>query len=130
MLARPRVILRGFLLQPQDANGFQNAQGAHAVHVSGVFGALKADSHMALRAQVVDLIRLRFLNDAGEVAAVAQVAIVQLEAGVVDVWVLVDVVYPLRVKGTGPALDAVHDVAFFQQEFGEITAVLAGDAGD
>lgn len=26
--------------------------------------------------------------------------------------------------------DAVHDIAFFQQILGEISAVLAGDAGD
>jgi len=28
------------------------------------------------------------------------------------------------------ALGAVHGVAFFQQKFGEVAAVLAGDAGD
>ena len=31
--------------------------------------------------------------------------------------------------GTLP-FDAVHDVAFFQQEFGQVGAILAGDAGD
>ena len=114
MLARPRVILRGFLLQPHDANGFQNAQGAHAVHVSGVFGALKADSHMALRTQVVDFVGLGFLHDAHQIAGVGQVAVVQLEVGTCGVRVLVDVVNPLGVKRASPALDAVHDVAFFQ----------------
>jgi len=68
---------------------------------------------VALRAQVVDLVRLRFLDDAREVAAVAQVAVVQLEAGVVHMRVLVDVVYALGVERAGPALDAVDDVAFF-----------------
>ena len=75
------MIEAGFFSQAKDANGFQNAQRAHAVNVGGVFGALKADSHMGLRAQVVDFVGLRFLNDAGQVAAVAQVAVVQLEAG-------------------------------------------------
>ena len=91
--------------------------GAHAVHVGGVFGALKAHGHVALRAQVVDFVRLRFLDDAREVAAVAQVAVVQLEVGVADVRVLVDVVNALGVERAGPALDAVDDVAFCQQEF-------------
>ena len=44
--------------------------------------------------------------------------------------VLVDVVHPLGVEGAGPALDAVGDVAFFKQEFSQVGAVLAGDAGD
>ena len=37
--------------------------------------------------------------------------------------------YPLGVEGAGAALDAVDDVAFFQQKFGQVRAVLAGDAG-
>ena len=83
-----------------------------------------------MSAQVVDFVGLRFLNDAGQVAAIAEVAIVQLEAGVVDVWVLVDVVYALGVERAGAAFDAVHDIAFFKQEFGKVGTVLAGDAGD
>ena len=70
------------------------------------------------------------MDDAGEVAAVGEVAVVQLEAGVVDVGVLVDVVNALGVEGAGAALDAVDGVAFFQEELGEVRAVLAGDAGD
>jgi hypothetical protein len=37
---------------------------------------------------------------------------------------------PLGVEQRGAALDAVHLVALFQQELGQIGAVLAGDAGD
>ena len=101
-----------------------------AVHVGGVFGRLKTDRHVALRPEVVDLVGLHLLNDAGQVAGVGQVAVMQLEAGVVHMRVLVDVVNALRVERAGPALDAVDRVAFFQQEFGKIRAVLAGDAGD
>ncbi len=91
--------------------------GVDAVDVGGVFGAFKADSQVGLRAEVVDFVGLRFLNDAGQVAAVAQVAVVQLEACVVYMRVLVDVVYTLGVEGAGAAFDAVDGVAFFQKEF-------------
>lgn len=37
---------------------------------------------------------------------------------------------PLGVEKGGAALDAVHGVAFFEQKFGEVGAVLAGDACD
>ena len=60
----------------------------------------------------------------------AQVAVVQLEAGVVHMRVLVDVGHTLGVKAGRAPLDAVHGVAFFQQEFGQVRAVLAGDASD
>ena len=72
---------------------------------------------MALGAQVVHLVGLHLLHDAGEVAGVGQVAIVQFEVSVINMRVLVDVVYPLGVKRASPAFDAVHDIAFFQKEF-------------
>ena len=100
------------------------------VDIGGVFGGLEADGDVALRAEVVDLVGLGFLDDAHQVAGVGQVAVVQLEAGVFDVGVLVNVIDPLGVEQAGATLDAVHDVAFFEQEFGEVAAVLASDAGD
>jgi hypothetical protein len=35
-----------------------------------------------------------------------------------------------RVEGAGAADDAMHFVAFGQQEFGQVGAILAGDADD
>ncbi len=81
-------------------------------------------------AQVVNFIRLGLLNDARQVAAVAEVAVVQLEAGIVDMRVLVEVVYALGVERAGPALDAVDGVAFFKQEFSQVGAVLARAAAE
>ena len=53
---------------------------------------------MALGAEVVDFVGLRFLHDTNEVAGVAQVSVVQLEIDVLDVRVLVDVVNALCVE--------------------------------
>ena len=68
---------------------------------------------MGLCAEVVNFVGLRFLNDASQVAAVAEVAVVQFEVGVADVRVLVDVVYALGVERASAALDAMDCVAFF-----------------
>ena len=68
---------------------------------------------MALRAEVVDLVWLRFLDDTNQIAGVRQVAIVQLEVGVINVGILVNVVYALGVEQRGSALDAMDDVALF-----------------
>lgn len=73
---------------------------------------------MALGAEVIDFIGLRFLHDADQVAGVAEVAIVQLEVGVLDVRVLVDVVNALGVEQRSTALDTVNDVALLQQKLG------------
>ena len=68
---------------------------------------------MALGAEVVDLVRLNFLNDANQVASVGQIAVVQLEVSVVNVRVLVDVVYALGVEQRSTAFDAMDDIALF-----------------
>jgi hypothetical protein len=55
---------------------------------------------------------------------------VQDKALVVNVRVLVEVIYPFGVEERRAAFDAVHFVAFSEEEFGEVRAVLAGDARD
>ena len=42
----------------------------------------------------------------------------------------IEVVDAARVEGGGPALDAMDDIAFGNQQGGQIGAVLPGDAGD
>jgi hypothetical protein len=44
---------------------------------------------------------------------------VQFEIGVLYVRILVDVIDTLGIEGTGAAFDAMHDVAFFQEELGQ-----------
>jgi hypothetical protein len=44
--------------------------------------------------------------------------------------ILVEVIDSLGVEERGAAFDAVDFVAFFEEEFGEVGAILAGDAGD
>ena len=129
-LAGAGLVKAGFLLQLQDPNRFENAQGTNAVGVGGVFGFFKAHAHMALGGQVVDLVGLHLLNDANQAGRVSQVAMVQDELAVFDVWVLVQVVNAVGVEKAAAALDAVHLVAFFKQQLGQVRAVLAGHAGD
>ena len=59
---------------------------------------------MALRAEVVDLIGLHLLNDLLQVAAVAQVAVVQRQAWIQLVRILIEVINPGGVEAAGPAL--------------------------
>ena len=124
------LVKAGLLLHLQDADRLQDAKGSHRIHIGCVFRTLEANRHVRLGTEVVDLVGLGFLDDTNQVAGVRQVAVVQPEIGVCYVRVLVDVVDTLGVEGTGAALDAVHEVAFFQQQLRQVTSVLAGDAGD
>ena len=109
--------------------GFQNAQRAEAIGVGGVFGRLKTHSDMALRCKIVYFVRLRLLDDTDEVSGIRQVVVMQDEIAVRDMRILVEVVNPVRVEERGTALDAMHLVALFEQEFGKVGAVLTGNPG-
>lgn len=129
-LGRGRLIKVSLAFQAQQPNCFQNAQSAHGVPIGGILWRLEAYRHMALRTQVVDFIRLHLLDDAGEAGGVRQVAVVEYEALVVYVGVLIDMIHPLGAEREGASFDAADFIALFQQELGQIGAVLAGDAGD
>ena len=85
---------------------------------------------MAHGRQVVDLVRLDLLDDADQVGGVGQVPVVELELDVRVVRVLIEVVDPVGIEQGSPALDAVDLITFGQQQFSQVGAVLAGDAGD
>src|SRR5688572_30173277 len=85
---------------------------------------------MALCREVKDLIRLHQLHDADEVRGVCQIPVVQAYTQVLLVWVLVQMVYTVRVEQRGAALDSVHVVALLKKELGEVGTILSGDAGN
>ena len=125
-----RLVEAGFLFEPEETDRFQQTQGADGIDVRGVFGGLEGDRHVGLGTQVVNFVRFNFAEDAGEVRAVREVAVVEAEARVLDVRVFVNVVDTLGVEQRGAAFDAVDFIAFLEQEFGEVGSVLSGDAGD
>jgi hypothetical protein len=85
---------------------------------------------MGLGSQVVYFCRLHLLDDSGQAGGVRQIAVMECEPAIRFVGVLIEVVNPVRVEEGGAALDSVNLIAFFEQKFGQIRAVLAGDAGD
>ncbi len=105
------LVEAGFLVEAEDADGFQDAQGTEGVGVGGVFGFFEADGDVALRGEVVDFVGLNLLDDADEAGAVGEVAVVQDELAPGFVRVLIEVVDSVGVEQRGAAFDAVHFVA-------------------
>ena len=85
---------------------------------------------MALGGEIVDLVGLDFLHDVRENAGVGQIAVVQEEVAAGDMRILIKMIDAIRIEQRRAALDAVHFVAFFQQELREVGSILSGDAGD
>jgi hypothetical protein len=124
------LVESGFLLEAEDADGFEEAEGTDGVDVGGVFRAFEADGDVAHGSEVIDFVWLGFLDDADEVAGVAEVAVMEVEAWIIAVGVLVEVIDSGGIEEAGASFDAVDGVAFFEEEFGEVGTVLAGDSSD
>lgn len=113
------------------SEGFEEAEGASCNNVGGVIGDLEGDGDVRLGGEIVDLVGADGVEPAAEGGGVGEIGVVELHESLVSVVrVDVDVVDPLGVEVGGAADEAVDLVAFLEEEFGEIGAVLAGDAGD
>ena len=107
------------------ADGFDDAEDADGIDIGGELGGVEADLHVALGGEVVDLRGAHVGDDADNGHGVAEVGIVEVEVGAA-----LEVGDALAVIDGGAADDAVDVVAFVEEEFGEVGAVLAGHARD
>lgn len=111
-------------------NRIKEPQRADRVHIARVLGHLETYHDMALRAEVIDLIGLNFFDEAAHIARVGQVAVVQEEPFPRFMRILVDVVDSSGIKARRPTDNTVYLVILCQKKFGEVGAVLAGDASN
>jgi hypothetical protein len=82
------------------------------------------------RSEVVDLIRLNLLDDARQARRVGHVSVVQDEAPISLVRVLIQMIDAVGIEqGTAP-LDTMHFITFGKEEVGEVRAILTRHAGD
>ena len=107
------------------ADGLDDAEDADGIDVGGELGGVEADLHVALGGEVVDLRGAHVGDDADNGHGVAEVGIVEVEVGAA-----LKVGDALAVIDGGAADDAVDVVAFVEEEFCEVGAVLAGHARD
>src|SRR5712691_8942227 len=111
-------------------NGFENPDRANAGDVGGVLGDVETDPDMALRAEMINFVRLQLIEQLYQVHGIAQVAEMQKQAHTIDMRIGIKVIDARGVEGAGAADYAVHFVAFFEQKIGQVTSILAGNAGN
>ena len=112
------------------ADGLEDAEGAEAVDVAGVFGDIIRDADMGLGAKIVDLVGLEIVEEFHHLHGVGQVTVMQEKAGLVEMGVLIDVIDAGGIEGRGAANDAVDLVTLGKKEFCEVGTVLSGDASN
>ncbi len=142
---RRRLLLRHLLHQPEHfrrtglveprldahlADRLEQAHRARGGDVGGVFGRVETHPHVSLGRQVVHLGRLDLADQPGQVAAIGQVAVVQVPVVLEAVRIGINPLEPRRVERGGPTDDAVHLVPLLEQQLREVRTILTGDSGD
>src|SRR5205807_4022163 len=112
------------------ANRFQNADGSDAGHIGGVFRNIEAYTNMALRAEMINFVRLQIIKQFHQINGVSQIAVMQKKSDDVNVRIDIEMIDARGVEGASPSNYSMHLVAFSQQEISQITSILAGDPGD
>jgi hypothetical protein len=85
---------------------------------------------MTLSSKVVKFVGLDLLDDADEIGGVREIPIVHSKPNVPFMRILIEMIHPARVERGGPALDPVNFVTLSEQELGQISSILTGDACD
>jgi hypothetical protein len=113
-----------------DAHGFQHLQRAHGDRLGGVHRQIEGHTHVRLRTEVVHLVRPDRSNEAVEAVGIAEIAVVQRHVGTLFVRVVVQVLDAISVERGRAADDAMDLIALGDEQFGQVAAVLPGDARD
>src|SRR5208282_6086716 len=112
------------------ANRFEQSHRPKSGDVARVFRHIKAHAHVALRREMVKLIRRKAVNQIQDPLRAGKIAMMQEEPRARLIWILINVVDPLRIKRARPADDSVNFVSFRKKQFGEIRPVLPGNSRD
>src|SRR5581483_5364655 len=125
-----RLIEARLVFQTEDADGFEQSQRSERVAVGRVLRLLERHCDVRLRGKVVQLVRLHLLHHVQQARRIRHVAVMQDQLAIAGVRILIQIVDAIGVEQGRPALDPVDLIALADEEFREIGAVLAGDAGD
>jgi hypothetical protein len=87
----------------KNADGLKHPKRPKTVSIRGIFGRLERDLDMTLSGEIIDLVRLDFLHDANEIGGIGETAVMESEAQVPFVGILVQMIDMAGVEGAGTA---------------------------
>ena len=111
--------------KPALADSLQDTEDTRRIDVRRVLRRVEAHLHMALRGQIIDLVRTHLGDDLDQAHRIPHVRVMQME---VRTALEMGDALP-EIDGT-PADDTMHVIPLFQEEFRQVRTVLSGHAGD
>ncbi len=81
-------------------------------------------------AEVVDFVGLQVVEELHQIYRVREIAVMEEKPDAVTMGVLIEVIDAAGIEGARSPDDPVDFVPLFEQQIGQIGAILAGDAGN
>ena len=129
-LAGRSLVKARFVLQTHLLDRVEKAQRPDRIDFRRILRHVERYLHVALRAEVIDFVRCRPLEQAVQVGGIRQVSMMEKQPLSIDLRVIEEVVDSPRVEATRAPDHAMYGITLFEQLFSEVRAVLARDSGN
>src|SRR5207248_672724 len=113
-LTARRVVKLGFDSTFPDR--FQKPDRPERGDLTGIFGDIETDADMALRPKVINLVRPDRSNDFIKRTRIIQISINQMQSRAMLVRILVNVIDPPCIEGTGTPDNSINSVVLLQEK--------------
>ena len=129
-LRRRRLIITRLLHQPSMPHRLQQPLHPQPHRITSILRAVKTHPHMALRTQIVNLLRLNVVQQSRQIRPVAQIPVMQMQPPPSLMRISIDMIDPPRVERRPPPDQPVYFIPLLQQKLRKVRSVLPGDASD
>ena len=75
-----------------DTHRLQQSHGPNPGRVTRVLGLIEAHSHVRLRREIIDLVRIDLMQQGNESCTVGEISVVKEQRGVGVMWILVQMI--------------------------------------
>ena len=124
------LVIPDLLHQSRFTDCLENPLCAKPVDVARILRNIERDAHVGLRAQIIDFIGLKIIQQLHHLHRIGEIAIVKEKFNPVHMRILVEMIDAAGVERRSAANHAVNFIPFGEQQLGQIRAILARDACD
>ena len=117
-------------LGPASPDRFEKPHGSQSRNVTGIFWNIKTDFDVALRRQMVHLLRRQAVNQIQNPFGAGQITVMKEQLCSRVIGILINVIDARSIERAGAPDDPVDFIPFRKQKLRQVRAVLACDSRD
>ena len=85
---------------------------------------------MTLGRQIVDFVRLNFLDNTDQICGIGKITVVQFESHILLMGILIEMINPIGIKRRSTPFQTMYLIPLFKQKLCQIRSILTGNPGN